>query len=170
MSQNNENELDFELDPEFREEHRDRNENRFKSLSEKVITASKERDEAKAQADAIAKAKEEAERERDFYKSFNSSATKYPGAGEFQDAILEKVKGGYDTEDAIVAVLAKEGRLGNQPAPVQQHDAPRAEGGSAPTVIESPKPVSDMSADEKLAQLQELERSGELGNVFGRGN
>src|SRR6185295_10830987 len=85
--------------------------NRFEQLSEKVILTSKERDElAKAKADLEAQNSSIA-KERDFYKDFSVNISKYPNASEYQDKILEKVKAGYSTEDAMVSVLAKEGKL-----------------------------------------------------------
>lgn len=135
--------------------------NRFQQLSEKVILTSKEKDEALTLAQSEADARISAEKERDFYKDFSSNVSKYPNASEYQDQILEKVKGGYSTEDAMVAVLAKEGKLN---IPTQQVQTPtgQVEGGSAPTTFEGNKTLDNMSAAEKFEALKEADKTGDL--------
>jgi hypothetical protein len=133
--------------------------NRFEKLSEKVITTSKERDEALAKAQAEADAKLKAEKERDFYKDFSANVSKYPNASEYQEQILEKVKVGYTTEDAMVAVLAKEGKLTSE-AP--QPPTPQVEGGSAETLVGGEKTLETMTSAEKLAALTEADKTGDL--------
>jgi len=140
--------------------------NRFEKLSEKVILTSKERDE-------LAKAKEELQaqnssisKERDFYKDFSVNVTKYPDASEFQDKILEKVKAGYSTEDAMVSVLAKEGRLNASPVQEKPRSQAQVEGGSAPTQFKGDKSIYDMTPTEKLAMLAEADKSGDLVNAL----
>jgi hypothetical protein len=131
--------------------------NRYKQLSEKVISTAKEKEEAEAQTK---KARAEAEaltKERDFYKDFSAKANKYPGANDLQDKIWEKVKLGYETEDAMVSVLNKEGKLTSEPQPKQA-----AEGGSAQTVFPGEKSLDDMNAQEKMAALVEAEKTGDL--------
>lgn len=133
--------------------------NRFEQLSEKVILTSKEKD-----AEIEARKKVESERdsiskERDFYKDFSANVPKYPGASEYQDKILEKVKLGYSTEDAMVSVLAKEGKLPSQP--VQQPHV-QVEGGSAANVSSGGKSVRDMTLAEKRAALTEADNNGDL--------
>jgi len=126
-----------------------RSDNRFKDLSEKVETTAKERDEANA-------AKLAAEKETEFYKGFSKVATKYEGAADYQDKILEKVNSGYDLEDATISVLAKAGKF---TAPVKERSSPA--GGSASTAIQAgdDKPVNEMSRQEKRAALIEMERT-----------
>lgn len=135
--------------------------NRFEKLSEKVITTSKERDDAIAKANAEAEARITAEKKIEFLEGFTSNISKYPQAAEFKDSIFEKVKGGYSTEDAMVSVLAKEGRL-NSPTQQVQTPTVQAEGGSAPTSFEGDKTLKDMSADDKYAALLEADKSGDL--------
>ena len=133
--------------------------NRFQQLSDKVATTSKERDDALAKAQAEAEDKTRLEKERDFYKDFSTNVSKYPNASEYQDKILEKVKAGYSTEDAMVSVLAKEGKLTTprvETAPIT------AEGGSASTVLAGDKTFDQMSADDKRSALIEAEKSGDL--------
>lgn len=137
--------------------------NRFQELSEKVKLTSQERDE-------LAKVKTELEaknsglsKEVEFYKDFSINVPKYPAASEYQDKILEKVRGGYSTEDAIVSVLNKEGKL--NPSEVRQQQQIVA-GGSAPTTMEGTKSLRDMTAAEKLAALGEAEASGDLVNAL----
>lgn len=137
--------------------------NRFEQLSEKVILTGKEKDEALAKAKASEDAKVAAEKERDFFKGFSANSSKYPAASEYQDKIFDKVKSGYSVEDAMVSVLAKEGKL-SQPA---QQSNIQVEGGSAPTTTGGQsKSVNEMSVDEKFAALQEAEKTGDLVNAL----
>lgn len=153
-------ELNLDLDNlEVQAEEKLKVKNRFEKLSEKVILTSKERDE-------LAKVKQELEaknsdisKERDFYKDFSTNISKYPAAAEYQEKILEKVKVGYSTEDAMVAVLAKEGKLNAEPI---QAPTPQFEGGSATTAISGDKSLSEMTATEKLAALAEADKTGDL--------
>ncbi len=124
-----------------------RSDNRFKDLSEKVELTAKERDEATAKATAL-------EKENEFYKGFSKVSSKYEGAADHQDKILEKYTAGYDLEDATISVLAKAGKLQN--APTRQSPA----GGSASTAIQAgdDKPISEMTRAEKRAALEEQDR------------
>ncbi len=126
-----------------------RPEMRLKDLSEKVETTAKERDEATAKALA-------AEKEVEFYKGFSKVSSKYEGAADYQDKILEKVNSGYDLEDATISVLAKAGKLQNAPT-ARQSPA----GGSASTAIQAgdDKPVGEMTTAEKREKLLEYERT-----------
>lgn len=152
--------LDLDLDNiEANTEKKLKVKNRFEELSEKVILTSKERDElAKSKQDLEAK-NADISKERDFYKDFSASVSKYPGATAFQEKILEKVKGGYATEDAVVSVLAREGKLTQAPVPGPDI---QVEGGSAPTVFEGNKTIQDMTSAEKLAALTEADKTGDL--------
>lgn len=141
--------------------------NRFQKLSTQVIEEkakveqiSKEKDAAEAKAAEIAK-------ENEFYKSFSSHSAKYPNAIQHQDKILEKVKAGYETEDAILAVLGKEGQQSaGQPAP----RSISAEGGSSINIVsDGEKSLDNMSRAEKLSALEDMEKSGELNRVLRSG-
>ncbi len=132
--------------------------NRFEKLSEKVILTSKEKDEALAREKAEKQRADDVSKERDFYKDFSVNVPKYPHAAAYQDKILEKVRGGYSTEDAIVAVLNKEGKL-TSPAP-EQRPAPQVEGGSAPTSFEGTKEPTTL--EEKRAALLDADKRGDL--------
>lgn len=134
--------------------------NRFQTLSDKVVETSKERDDALARASAETEARQKAEKDAEFYKDFSVNISKYPNASEYQDKILEKVRGGYSTEDAMVSVLAKEGKL-NVPEPAQR-PVPQAAGGSASTSMEGGKTLENMSAAEKFEALQEADKTGDL--------
>lgn len=140
------------------EEKPQRSDNRFKDLSEKVKTTAEERDK-------LAKEAEEAKKEAEFYKNFNKASTKYQEAGNYQDKIREKVMSGYDMEDAMVSVLAKEGKL--NPTQIQRQSPA---GGSASTAMRSTddKPVNEMTQAEKRAALVEFEREnpGQLGQTL----
>lgn len=141
--------LDLDQEPNV-----DREDQRNKTLSKKVIETAKERDEM-----AAAKAQEETEKnaalkERDFYKDFSSQTSKYPAASEYQDAIKEKVMSGYSVDDATVAVLAREGKF-TAPAPEPiKVDSPA--GGSASNTIQSggDKTIAEMDQAERRAILE----------------
>lgn len=147
--------LDFELD----NIEDDKKIERIRTLSDKVKTTSLERDEM-AQAKATAEAKaQEVEKDLNFYKTFNQVSSKYQGATEYQDKILEKVRGGYDVEDATVAVLNKEGKF-NPSAPAKDSPA----GGSAANQITDggTKSLSDMTAEERAAAMRQAEAQGDI--------
>lgn len=129
-----------------------RQNNRFKDLSDKVKTTAKERDDAAMLAKESESKRLEAEKERDFFKDFSTASSKYQGAAEYQDQILEKVKAGYDVEDAMVSVLAKEGKL---TAPIMPKDSPA--GGSATTALkgDGEKSVYEMDQAERRKILEE---------------
>lgn len=137
-------------------------EERIKSLSSKVKSTSEERDAAKAAEEAAKAAQASAEKERDFYAGFAESSPKHPGAVEYRDAIKEKVMAGYSVEDATVSVLNAEGKLTGTVVPVVEI-APAA-GGSAVNQLPdtSVKPLSEMTRDEKRAQLVEAEKRGDI--------
>lgn len=154
-----EEELDLDLD-EGQNEEINREKTRNKGLSEKVILTAKERDEAKALAEKVEAEKQQALKDVDFYKNFSTVSSKYAGSAEYQDQIKEKVNAGYDLEDATISILAKEGKYTPQ-APVVAKESPV--GGSATNTIKSgEKPVSDMTQDERLAQLVEAEKRGDI--------
>ena len=156
--------LNLDLDNlEVQAEEKLKVKNRFEKLSEKVILTSKEKDEALSKAQTEAEARVKAEKERDFYKDFSANVSKYPSASEYQDKILEKVNAGYSTEDAMVAVLVKEGKFTSETI---QPDKPQVEGGSATTQMSGDKSIYDMSAAEKLAALTEADKSGDLVNAL----
>ena len=135
-----EEDLDLDLEDENITREKDRN----KKLADKVKIASEERDAlAKAKEEEV-KARTNAEKERDFFKNFNQVAIKYHGANEYQDKIWEKVQGGYDIEDAMISILAKEGKYN----PTQPKVEEKAAGGSAATAIKG----NDDKTPEKMSQ------------------
>lgn len=135
------------LEQENQENNRELKRN--KDLSEKVKLTSQERDELAKQKETLEAEKVAISKERDFFKDFNTAASKYPNATEFQEKIKEKVMAGYDMEDAAVSVLAKEGKL---TAPVTPKDSPA--GGSATTNIPAgEKSVDEMTQEERRAAL-----------------
>ena len=153
------NELELDLDKiESDAEKQLEVKNRYKQLSEKVIHEKNEKEELTLAKEALEKEKADTTKERDFYKDFSTHSSKYPQATEYQDQIWEKVKGGYSTEDAILSTLAKEGKL--------QTSAPVVDvaGGSASNQIRDvgEKKLSEMTTDEKLAKLMELEKIGDI--------
>lgn len=153
-----------ELEIDLEEENINRNkvEKRIRDLSEKVELTSKERDELKTLHEKTEQEKNTALKERDFYASFVDSTSKYPGAGEYKDVIKEKVMAGYSVEDATVSVLAKEGKLGLNQAPVEKETVA---GGSAINQINNSsgiKPLGEMSRDEKRQAILEAEARGDI--------
>lgn len=154
-------ELELDLDENNSEEIISRKNKKINKLSDDV----REKEEKLAQeAEARKKAEEErdnASKERDFFKGFSQVSAKHPNATEYQDKIWEKVKSGYDVEDATISILAKEGKY-NPPAPVIERES--AAGGSAATAIagSGEKSISEMSREEKRAALMELESQGKF--------
>lgn len=148
-------------------ENINRAEERIKNLSSKVKLTAQERDElAAAKADLEQRASS-LEKERDFFREFSALSSKFPGASEYQDKILEKVNAGYSPEDAAVSVLNAEGKLMPQAKEVETVPIAPAAGGSASTVIPSgEKTPSDMSQEERRAALQEASDSGELAGII----
>lgn len=152
-------ELEFDLDDNNnQEEIISRKDKKIRSLSEKYEFSEKEKSDltrAKEEAEAKAQA---SEKESAFYKGFNQVASKYQGASEYQDKILEKVNAGYDIEDATVAVLNKEGKF------IPQVEREMAAGGSASTGITDnvDKTAKDMSQEDRRSLLLEMESKGEF--------
>lgn len=138
-----------------------RDNNRFQKLVEKVKLTAKERDDLAQAKDSESKARLETEKERDFYKGFNGLSSKYQGATEYQDKIWEKVKAGYDIEDATVSILNKEGKF--TPTP-RVEDRSTVAGGSASTGITDTeeKSVEKMSQSERLEILRDMESAGQF--------
>lgn len=136
--------------------------NRIQTLSDKVKTASQERDEAQAKLKAEAEVKVRLEKERDFFKSFSQISSKYPNASSYQDQILERVNRGYEPEEAALAILAKEGKLQPITMDTQPLKPDNIAGGSASTTISEKldKNLNEMSLEEKRAALLEMEKQG----------
>ncbi len=142
--------------------------NRFQQLANEKNEARQGKETAEARVKELEAQALQVEKERDFHKTFSSLSAKYPEAANYQEQVLERVNKGYDQEEAVLAVLAKEGKLGNQPAPAPRPIA--AEGGSAVTNVNvGEKSISDLSMAEKLEQLRELEKSGELQQTLRQG-
>src|SRR3990167_5848688 len=159
------NDLDLNLDNlEVQAEEKLKVKNRFDKLSEKVILTSKERDEKAQLAEKLQAENSSISKERDFYKDFSVNVSKYPEASNYQDKILDKVRKGYSTEDAMVAVLNAEGKL-NTPAPTPPPMG-QVEGGSAPNISSGEKSLSDMTPAEKLQALGEADKTGALVNAL----
>lgn len=151
-----ENELDLEqLDTEIEKENKV--EKRIKDLSEKVRLTSEERDEQKRLLEEAVSKTAGLEKERDFLNSFGEQLAKYPEASSFKDKIKERVLKGYSVEDAVTAVLVSEGKYNPPQAPIDN-----VAGGSAPTLHQAggEKPINQLTRDEKLAKLLELEAQG----------
>lgn len=147
-----------ELDPQVEEENRI--EKRIKDLSGKVKSTSEERDAAKTLAEKAEMDRQVALKDVEFYKNFNTIASKYQGSTEYQDKIREKVMAGYSLDDAAVSVLNSEGKF-TPTAPVVKTSPA---GGSAPTnLVSGEKSLAEMTQAERRAQLIEAERKGDIG-------
>lgn len=143
--------LDTELETiekSIEEDKNNKNDNRFRTLAEKLKSTSQERDTERL-------AKQSLEKEVGFYKGFGAVATKYPDAASFQDKIREKVNAGYELEDATIAILHKEGKFNTPAAKVVEKESPA--GGSAVNQLpQGQKTIADMSKEEKRAALKEM--------------
>jgi len=152
-------EIDLDL-VDNEEENINKVERRIKDLSEKVKLTASERDELAKTKETLEQENASIVKERDFFKDFSASASKFPGAAEYQDTIKEKVMSGYTMEDATIAVLAKEGKLPNL-TPPEPKESPA--GGSATTNVKSgDKPLSEMTQEEKLTLLKQAESKGDI--------
>lgn len=154
-------ELDLELEGDNSEEIISRKNKKINKLSEDFKVTN---EKLAKEAEAKKKAEEErdnASKERDFYKGLGAITSKHPAASEYQDKIWEKVKSGYDLEDATVSILAKEGKYNPSQPKV---DRESAAGGSAANVIAGggTKSLDQMSREEKRAALVEAETKGEF--------
>lgn len=158
-------ELDLELDDSNLESDEDKQ----RKDSERALKRNKDlSDKLKMEAEARAKAEEEAnlsKKEAEFYKNFNLLVSKYQGAAEYQEQIMDRAMKGYDTEEATLAVLAKEGKYTPpapepQPEPIPESPA----GGSAVNAIPAggEKPLSELTSEEKQAQLEEALNRGDI--------
>jgi len=163
MADETENDLDLDLDSLDEAKPQVDNTNklveRIRKLSEKVGKTQGEKDELAKLNEKLGKANADITTERDFYAAFTDVAAKYPGATEYKEVILEKVKSGYSVDDAAIATLAKEGKLPPLPAPAPENPA----GGSSPTQLETggEKTIDEMTTEEKRAKLVEaLNRGG----------
>ncbi len=159
--ENNELDLNLDLDQiESNSEQKLQVKNRFQQLSDKVKTEAQEKDKALAEVERLKAEKEQSDKKAQFMETFSSLSAKHPEATNYREQILERVNKGYDPEEATLAVLAKEGKLGQMSQPVVRQ---QVEGGSAMTQMsETDKSNKDMSSDEKLIALLEMEKSGEL--------
>ena len=148
---------EVQLDEEVQE---NKVEKRIKQLSNKVKLTSNERDE-------LAKANEKLKAERDSLKKDSEFSTSfsenphYQVAKDYKDEIKKKVSGGYSVDDAIVSVLAKEGKLDA----IKAFKAPEnPAGGSATNLPMSgeAKPLNEMSREEKRAELLKAMDRGDI--------
>lgn len=151
-------ELDLDLDDNT--EDITRKDNRIKSLSDKVKTTSEERDTLKTKADEAEAKALAAQKDADFYKGFNTVASKFGDANEYQDKIREKVALGLDVEEATMLVMTKEGKYSPPTQPIVRESAA---GGSASMGItdSTERTAGGMSQEERRNALREIESKGE---------
>lgn len=161
----NENELNLEELDDIQEnvERKSKIKNRFQQLTEKLSVTTKEKEENLAKVKLAEEAKTKAERDLNFYKGFSTNLAKYPQAASYQEQIKERVDKGYDAEEAILAVLAKDGKL---TASTPTQPTTQVEGGSAPTTFPGEKSLRDMTPDEKLQGLMAADKEGVLSSAL----
>lgn len=149
-------------DSTTQEETNNKVEKRIKDLSGKVRSTAEERDVAKAAAEKAEAEKQAALKDAEFYKNFSTVASKYQGAGEFQDKIREKSALGLSVDEATILVMTQEGKY---TPPVIQAPKESPAGGSSATTLKGggEKSVNEMTQDERRAQLMEAERRGDIG-------
>lgn len=153
-------EFDLDLSEDKPEEIITRKDKKISSLSNKLAEEAKAREEAAQKAVQEAEARANAEKERDFFRGFSQISSKYQGATEYQDQIWEKVKSGYDIEDATTSTLIKEGKF--QPI-VPQVDRQVVAGGSATTSMSGgDRSPNEMTQAERRQALADLEAKGEF--------
>lgn len=169
-----ENDLDLNLDELDQIDSNSANKlqikNRYQKLANDNRTLAQEKEAAEAKVKAEAERAASLEKEANFYKTFSQLSSKHPEATNYQEQILERVNKGYDPEEATLAVLAKEGKLGGFTPPAPQVRPQNVEGGSAMTQMpDGDKSLDEMSRNEKLDALLELEKSGDLLNALRAG-
>ena len=147
-------EEDVQLDDEVRE---NKVEKRIRQLSNKAKLTSNERDELDKANKKLEAERNTAKKEVEFYSAFSDSTDKYPNAKEFKEQIKEKAMSGYSVEDAVVSVLAKEGKL-TMP---QMTDNP-AGGSATNTPMTGEKPLQDMTIEEKRAEVLKSIEKGDI--------
>src|SRR3990167_7410264 len=139
---------DVQLDEQDGVQQGSKVEKRIKQLSNKVKLTANERDE-------LVKANKKLEAERDLLKSdseFSSSFSENPHyqvAKDYKDEIKKKVSSGYSLEDAVVATLAKEGKL----SAIQKTDNPAGGSATNPPMTGDIKPLKDMTREEKREEV-----------------
>lgn len=160
--------MDEELELDLSEDDQQitRDKKRIENLSSKAKEAYTERDEARAALETAEQGKVIAENRAKFLEEFSEVATKYPEASEYKPQIEERVQKGYSLEDAAVAVLASEGKFSPQ-----QEVAPITDSGLGGSAVISNlsgenRPFSEMSREEKRAQLIEADKRGELRQIL----
>lgn len=155
-----EEEINLDVEPEVEEKKPRMDQRVEKALSEKAKAEELAAKAEKAREKALAEA-ETAKKDLEFFKNFNTVSSKYQGASDYQDQIKEKTALGLDVEEATMLVLAKEGKYTPPPAP--KVPTPSPAGGSSPTNLKSgDKPISEMSQDERRAQLIEAQKRGDI--------
>lgn len=148
---------EVQLDDEVPKENKV--EKRIKELSNKVKLTSKERDELATLNKKLEGERDTARKEVEFYSAFSDTTDKYPAAKEFKDKIKEKVLAGYSVEDAAVAILAKEGKL---EAPLPKKDNPAGGSATNPPMTGEPKPLNEMTREEKREQVIKAMDRGDI--------
>ena len=120
-----------------------RSQHRIRELSDKVELTSKERDEIKVNLEKEQKKTADLEKENTFNSGFADILGTHGAAKDYKDKIKEKVMSGYTVEDATLAVLGKEGKLGVAPTP------PVAGGSATTTPSPGEKSIQDMTQQER---------------------
>lgn len=92
-------------------------------------------------------------------KEIELAITKYPEVAEFRDELKNYLSKGLSPEEAVGALLIKKGKLPTSDISDKTH-------GKTPPLVEIEKPkekkIEEMSIEEKLSKLKELEEKGEI--------
>ena len=148
-------EEDLQLDEDVQQESKV--EKRIRQLSNKVKLTSEERDEL-AKANVKLKAeRDSAQKEAEFSSSFTENPH-YQVAKDYKDKIKEKVSGGYSVEDAVVAVLAKEGKLDA----IKATENPAGGSATNPPLSGELKSLDEMTREEKRAEVEKAIDRGDI--------
>lgn len=138
------------------DKERERNEKRYRDLSEKVRQAEEARRSSEEKLSTL-------EKERNFLDSFGGIVAKYPNAVAYKDTIKEKALKGYSVEDATISTLIANNQL---ELPKSKETPPEnpVGGAAAPNQIGGggKKSLHEMTRDEKRAELLEAEKRGDI--------
>ena len=149
---------DIQLDGQDDVQQENKVEKRIKQLSNKVKLTSKERDELATANEKLKAERDTLKKDSEFSSSFLESPH-YQVAKDYKDEIKKKVSGGYSLEDAVVSVLAKEGKFSSI-KPTPENPA----GGSAvnPPMAGEPKSLNDMTREEKRTEVIKAMDRGDI--------
>lgn len=121
-------------------------------------------DKALKESQTQLKRKDEEIADLKFNNEFKDQVATFPLAKDHEDDIKAKVKAGYSTEDATVAVLQKEGKLKTADQISSEENKGTDLGGRTPpnNNLDKKDNGAEKTADELAEELKEFERKGEF--------